>query len=242
MTVSSTLYQPTARGRARRLALATAAALAIGAALGASTSRADIGGVYFDDNDNAAAGDPTRLFDGFTPTVMGFENVGLGSSVMPSLTTGNDNVAIGFETLNANTTGNQNIATGTNALRNNSTGSFNDANGVNALRDSTGSRNLSIGTQAGQNLTTGSQNIDIANAGKAGESGTIRIGNDHQTATFIAGIRGTNVGATAQPVVINSNGRLGTAPSASASTASLAETVERLQRQVRRLRERVRGG
>ena len=77
----------------------------------------------------------------------------------------------------------------------------------------------------------------------AGESGTIRIGNNsNQTATFIAGISGTTLGGTPQPVVVKSNGQLGTAPAASASTASLAATVERLQRQVERLREQVKGG
>ena len=55
--LSSTLYQPTARGRTRMLALATAVALAISAALGASTSRAEVGSVYFDAGNNAAAGD-----------------------------------------------------------------------------------------------------------------------------------------------------------------------------------------
>ena len=51
--------QLTALGRARLLALATAAVLAISAALGASTSRADVGSVYFDADNNAAAGRPS---------------------------------------------------------------------------------------------------------------------------------------------------------------------------------------
>ena len=55
--LSSTLYQPTARGRTRMLALATAVAIVISAALGVSTSRADVGSVYFDANNNAAAGE-----------------------------------------------------------------------------------------------------------------------------------------------------------------------------------------
>ena len=40
------------------LALATAVVLAISAALSASTSRADVGNVYFDAVNNAAAGNP----------------------------------------------------------------------------------------------------------------------------------------------------------------------------------------
>ena len=115
---------------------------------------------------------------------------------------------------------------------------------VNALLNTTGSRNVALGLKRrAKNLTTGSNNVDIANAGKAGEAGTIRIGTaDKQTATFIAGISGTTLGGAAQPVVVNSNGQLGTAPAASASTASLAATVERLQRQVERLRKQVKGG
>jgi hypothetical protein len=68
---------------------------------------------------------------------------------------------------------------------------------------------------AGSNLTTGSNNIDIGfNVdGLAGESNTIRIGKSGtQTKTVIAGIRGTTI-ANGQPVVINSNGQLGTVTS-----------------------------
>ncbi len=90
---SSTLYQPTARGRTRMLAFATAVALAISACLGASTSRADVGSVYFDTDNNAAAGDTNFLFNG---SFTGFQNVGLGRSVMDELTTGSSNVATGF--------------------------------------------------------------------------------------------------------------------------------------------------
>jgi len=61
---------------------------------------------------------------------------------------------------------------------------------------------------AGLNLTTGSNNVDIGNAGVAGESNKIRIGTvGTQNATFIAGISG--VGVTGSPVLVNSNGKLG---------------------------------
>ena len=64
---------------------------------------------------------------------------------------------------------------------------------------------------AGQNQTTGSDNIYLANIGVAEESGRIRIGTElTHTATFIAGIHGTNVGGTALPVIVNTNGQLGT--------------------------------
>jgi Chaperone of endosialidase len=72
------------------------------------------------------------------------------------------------------------------------------------------------GAGAGDNLTTGDNNIDIGNEGVAGEENTIRIGGPvgiggAQPRTFITGIRGVTTGnANAIPVVIDSNGQLGT--------------------------------
>src|SRR5437899_4724336 len=61
-------------------------------------------------------------------------------------------------------------------------------------------------------LTTGSNNIDMDNAGVAGESGKIRIGKQGtQNSTFIAGISG--VAVTGTTVVVSTNGKLGVATS-----------------------------
>ena len=128
--LSSSLYQPTARGRTRMLALATAVAIAISAALGASTSRADVGSVYFDANGNAAAGETFGFTD---PMFTGGFNVGLGRSVMPNLTDAFGNVAVGDDALAANTDGDANVATGEFALSSNTTGSNNVATGTEAL-------------------------------------------------------------------------------------------------------------
>ena len=68
---------------------------------------------------------------------------------------------------------------------------------------------LPPGAGAGQNLTTDNNNIDIGNQGAGGESGTIRIGDSNQTATYIAGISGVTVSGA--PVVVASDGHLGTA-------------------------------
>ncbi len=153
------------------------------------------------------------------------------------------NVASGTSALGKNTQGNNNVASGINALLSNKVGARNVAFGNNALLRSTGSGNIALGYGAGQDLTTGSDNIYIANRGIDGESGKIRIGTAaSQNATFIAGISGKPVAANAQQVLVNPNGKLGTAPASSASTASLAATVERLQRQVERLRKQVKGG
>ena len=60
---------------------------------------------------------------------------------------------------------------------------------------------------------TGSNNIDIGNAGVAGEANTIRIGKvGTQTATFIAGISWSN-GGQRVGVIVDSNGQLGTVTS-----------------------------
>jgi hypothetical protein len=58
-------------------------------------------------------------------------------------------------------------------------------------------------------FTTGNNNIDIGNAGGAGQTKTIRIGSQGtKTATFIAGISGVDVmGGT--PVEVTSAGQLG---------------------------------
>jgi hypothetical protein len=68
---------------------------------------------------------------------------------------------------------------------------------------------------------TGSNNIDIGNQGSTSDSGTIRIGctsnclvgNAPQTSAYIAGIYGFSTGLANVPVVIDSNGNLGTVSS-----------------------------
>ena len=91
----------------------------------------------------------------------------------------------------------------------------NTAVGAQALfLDDGGNNNIAIGYQAGGNLPFGDNNIEIGNAGDpVGESDTIRIG-DAQMQTFVAGIYGTTTGSTTTlPVIVDSNGQLGTAVS-----------------------------
>ena len=72
-----------------------------------------------------------------------------------------------------------------------------------------------MGYGAGAGVTMGARNIHIGHPGFAGDSDTIRVGNTGiQTRTFIAAIRGVTTGvADAVPVLIDSNGQLGTASS-----------------------------
>jgi trimeric autotransporter adhesin len=165
----------------------------------------------------------------------GHDNTAVGSNALYSNETGNYNVAIGPDALKnningqlntamnvqalfLNTSGSQNVAVGMQTLLVNTTGNENTAVGTQALGfNATGIRNTALGTRAGQNLTTGDYNIDIGaqTKGVAGESGTTRIGTaPFHTRAFIAGIRGvTTENNDAVPVVIDSDGQLGTVSS-----------------------------
>jgi hypothetical protein len=151
----------------------------------------------------------------------GFNNTATGVGALFGNTTGTYNTANGFGALENNTTGRLNTATGVGALEFNTTGNFNTATGNNALfSNRTGENNIALGFDAGESLT-GSNNIDIGNIGVAGESNTIRIGNEvaftdgagiihpAQTNAYIAGINGVDKSSGA-PVFIDANGQLGT--------------------------------
>jgi hypothetical protein len=142
---------------------------------------------------NTAAGN--RALDANTT---GYRNTACGSAALPHNSTGYDNAAIGYAALYYNTTGSANTAVGDGAL------AFN----------STGSGNIALGRNAGF-YATGSNNIDIGNYGIYGESSTTRVGTSGvHTRTFIAGIRGVTTGvANAIPVLVDSNGQLGTVSS-----------------------------
>jgi len=119
--------------------------------------------------------------------------------------------------LYANTTGLGNTATGQDALQNNTTGNVNTAIGQQALSTNpTGTSNIAIGFNAALNVSGGnSNNIHIGNLGAASDSNTIRIGDAAtQTSFFVAGVRGViTANNSAIPVVIDSNGQLGTVSS-----------------------------
>ena len=138
----------------------------------------------------------------------GFENTAIGFEALLD-STGDANTAVGYGALGANTTGTQNTGVGDGALAD-TTGNNNTASGFQALRlNTTGSFNIAFGSDAGSNLTTGDNNIDIGNAGFAGDSNTIRIGDDaHQGATFIAAVYG--VAVSGLTVVMDSSDHLGT--------------------------------
>jgi polyhydroxyalkanoate synthesis regulator phasin len=174
-------------------------------------------------NGNTANGAST-----LSANTIGKFNTAIGGSTLSFNTIGENNTATGVSALQFNSTGNFNTAGGVNALSENDQGSFNSAFGHNALAHNhigdknsvlgdqglfsktDGNSNLALGYNAGFNLVSGSNNIYLMNLGVSAESNTIRVGLTTHLRTFISGIRGKTVGANAVPVVIDSNGRLGT--------------------------------
>jgi hypothetical protein len=148
----------------------------------------------------------------------GNQNAAMGNESLFSNTTGGQNTASGYGALNRNTTGNSNTADGNQALVFNVAGSSNTAIGAGALQSNvSGNQNIGIGSGAGFNITNGSNNIVIGSnvGGSASDSGVIRVGRASlQTSFFAAGIRGVTTGSNdALPVLIDSNGQLGTVSS-----------------------------
>ena len=160
----------------------------------------------------------------------GSNNTANGFRALGSNTTGRENTAVGKDAMAFNDTGFWDTAVGSSALLNNNgvgntavgwralqANTFNPnstAVGANALANNTGFENTALGTNAGVGLTDGVYNIFIGAevVGVAGESNTIRIGNQGtQTATYIAGVSGTAV--VGDTVVVDANGQLGTATS-----------------------------
>ena len=159
-------------------------------------------------------------------------NTATGAGTLLSNTTGEDNTANGvfalfsntigiFNTANGafallnNTTGVENTANGYRALSGNATGVGNTAYGSQALVQSTGNNNTALGAHAGFNISTGSNNIHIGNVGAGNESATVRIGDNNQTRTFIAGINGVNQGSATAVFINTLTGQLGTTAPAS---------------------------
>jgi hypothetical protein len=176
-------------------------------------------------SDNTAIG-RQALFSNTT----GGSNTAIGDSALFNNTSGGVNTAVGLQALENNTTGSRNTANGLSALGGNASGDDNTATGHEALHfnlssgntamgsgalseNATGSDNTALGFNAGANVT-GDNNTDIGFGvqGVAGESNTIRIGNNDITDTFIRGISGVTV-AGGDAVFVAANGHLGTTTS-----------------------------
>jgi len=145
-------------------------------------------------DDNTATG-----FAALYRNTTGVSNTAVGSGALSSNTDGGVNDAFGVNALSSHTTGSFNTAIGANALLFNTIGQANVAVGNSALQNATGFGNIALGTSAGVN-------VDAAH-------GVICIGSpglDVNNSCFIGNIRGVTVGVNGLPVVIDSDGRLGT--------------------------------
>jgi len=142
-------------------------------------------------------------------------NTANGAFALFTNTIGTSNTASGAFALLNNTTGVENTANGYRVLSGNATGVGNTAYGSQALVQSTGNNNIALGAHAGFNISTGSNNIHIGNVGAGNESATVRIGDNNQTKTFIAGINGVNQGSPTAVFINTLTGQLGTTAPAS---------------------------
>ncbi len=158
------------------------------------------------------------------------DNIGIGAGTFQNVTNAANNVAVGFSALNHVTSGSFNTAVGFQALSTLTTSNGSTAVGYQAMNGGTGLGNTLFGYQAALNLLTGttnlimgytsgtgyvgaeSDNILIGHAGVAAEANTMRIGTSgagtlQVNRTFVAGITGVTVAASA-PIGVNTNGQL----------------------------------
>lgn len=152
-------------------------------------------------------------YNALSHTSTGQGNVAGGSGALREETTGSYNVALGWGALVTHAGGDGNAAVGRRALFNYPTGASNTAIGTDALANLTsGNQNTAIGITAGANLTSGSLNLYLGNEGLSSESGTIRLGSGlFHSRIFLAATRNITTGQNnAIPVLIDSNGQLGT--------------------------------
>lgn len=183
----------------------------------------------------------------------GSGNTAIGSLTLVLNTGGNRNTAVGYEALmlteasqntamgafalGSNTTGSRNVAIGDQALQFNTSGSSNTVIGDAALAGNTiGLENIVIGDGAGVlNPVDGSFNITIGSPGSDSDDHTLRLGREGaiqgQTRAFVAGIRGvTTDQSNAIPVLIDSDGQLGTASSSRSAKQDIREIGELSER------------
>lgn len=230
LSVNSTGLFSIAPSTSGTAALAVTQAGNVGVGVTAPAAKLDVGGdINFSGNIRYTGANVMHFFDGTDvflantavglnalATNLGARSTAIGANALQVNTTGTWNTATGSLSMQSNTTGGSNTAEGYVSLTLNTSGSNNTAIGEGALEhNTTGSGNIAIGVQASTAVAGGnSNNIHIGSPGNAGDSATIRIGTNNQTSFFAAAIRGVTTGNNdAIPVMIDSNGQLGTVSS-----------------------------
>jgi hypothetical protein len=140
----------------------------------------------------------------------GAQNTALGTNSLVFNDSGSNNTATGYFSLMNNTTGSSNTALGWEALTANTGGSNNTAIGNQALQSNlSNSEHVAIGDMAGSGITSVDNNIIIGHS-----SGVHSVFGQVSDRCTIDNIFGAPVSAaTAAVVMIDSDGRLGTATS-----------------------------
>src|SRR6266446_2569912 len=140
----------------------------------------------------------------------GAQNTAVGTNSLVFNATGSSNTGTGYFSLMNNTSGGSNTATGWEALTANTTGSNNTAIGNQALQSNvSNSDNVAIGQMAGSGITSADNNIIIGH-----HSGVHSVVGQVSGRCTIDNISGAPVSAaTADVVMVDSDGRLGTATS-----------------------------
>jgi len=173
---------------------------------------------------NTGVGTGTLLYNiGDQNTQDGIRNTAIGAAALLSNTTGSTNTASGSMALFSNTSGGANTASGEGALYGNTAGSGNTANGTQALYNNTeGGGNTAMGDAALYNNTTGNSNVAVGDL--AGYSVTTAsdvtciganvLGANVSDTTWIGHVYGvTTQSGTTLPVIVSSDGQLGTVAS-----------------------------
>src|SRR6266480_2105996 len=140
----------------------------------------------------------------------GAQNTAMGTNSLVFNDTGSSNTGTGYFSLMNNTSGGSNTATGWEALTANTTGSNNTAIGNQALQGNlSNSEHVAVGSMAGSGITSVDNNIVIGH-----HSGVHSVFGQVSDRCTIDNIFGAPVSAaTATVVMVDSDGRLGTATS-----------------------------
>jgi hypothetical protein len=152
---------------------------------------------------------------------LGINNTATGAFALSSNLNGEGNTADGYRALANNHSGHANTAVGNYALSSNAGGNGNTAVGDGALGNSNSNDNTAVGVNTLGFLTSGEGNIAIgfsAGTGVTTASHVIAIGiagADVSDTTWVNHIYAvTPAGGSTLPVIVSSQGQLGTAPSA----------------------------
>jgi hypothetical protein len=161
-------------------------------------------------NSNIAIGYTALTGDNATSLI---QNVCIGNNSGTNATSANNNTSVGISAMQNLTSGALNVGIGVNALQSITNDAANTAVGTAALKSANGtSNNVAVGYQAGQNVTTGTNNTilgagvgktvlttgsgniyigagaGVIDAATAGESATLRIGNNATNVVRATGI------------------------------------------------------